>query len=132
MNATATQLVTAVRALGSDAEDARDAAHEACHALEWGVTKRWTRDNIHARRPRTASEKTGSEILARAVEAIVCKRLGIKYPVKKWAFMCWMEMLKNERISLPAGPWLENAIRNAMTTKRTARFADRVLGLVRR
>lgn len=44
----ATNLVNTIQAKGSDAMDARDAAHEACHALMWGVKKKWTRDNIHA------------------------------------------------------------------------------------
>lgn len=126
---TAQRLVDAVRKRGSNADDPRDAAHEACHALEWGVTKKWTRDNIHARKPRIRSDGVSSEITARAVEAIVCADLGVKYDVDKWAFTCWMEMLKNEGISLPTGSWLADAIRRRMKTDGARRMANRVLAL---
>jgi len=42
-------LIAIVVEKGGDARDVRDAAHEACHALMWGVKKKWTRENIHAK-----------------------------------------------------------------------------------
>ncbi|WP_293365077.1 hypothetical protein [Phenylobacterium sp.] len=40
-----------------------------------------------------------------------------------------MEMLKNEGISLPAGDWLEKAIRKRMESPAAREWADRVLEL---
>lgn len=128
MTAEGAALVAAVRARGSDAKDPRDAAHEACHALEWGVTKRWTRNNIHAKKPRNRSEAVASEIMARAVEQLVSARVGYDCgPVEKWALVCWMEMLKNEKIALPTDGWLEGAIRLAMERQTTKKMADRII-----
>lgn len=124
-------LVAAVRAKGSDASDVRDAAHEACHALSWGVKKKWTRNNIHAKKPRVRSEGVADEILARAVEQIVCADLGVECgSIEKWAMVCWMEMLKNERISLPTDGWLVESITSAIKSKRARAMADRILSLV--
>lgn len=123
-------LVAAVRAKGRDARDPRDAAHEACHALKWGVSKRWTRDNIHAKKPRVRSVGVSDEILARAVEQLVSADVGYDCGgVSAWAQTCWMEMLKNEGISLPAGDWLEKAIRKRMESPAAREWADRVLEL---
>ena len=123
-------LVDAVRAKGSDAGDVRDAAHEACHALRWGVSKKWTRDNIHARKPKNRSEGVRDEILARAVEQLVSADLGYDCgTVEHWATVCWMETIRNEGISLPVGDWLEKAIRSCMASKEARRWADRVLAL---
>lgn len=127
---TANELVAIVRARGSDAEDPRDAAHEACHALEWGVTKKWTRNNIHAKKPRARAFGVSSEILARAVEQLVCRDLGVDCgSIEKWAAVCWMEMLKNEGIVLPTGDWLPDAVKQAMRHDRARRYADAVLAL---
>lgn len=129
-NATAERLLKAIRDRGSDARDLRDAAHEACHALSWSVKKRWTRENIHARKPRARALGVSDEILARAVEQLVCQRLGVDCgSVKKWAMVCWMEMLKNERISLPMDGWLEETITTRMKSRDAARMADAVIGL---
>ena len=133
---TPADLVAIVRARGSDANEARDAAHEACHALSWGVKKPWTRDNIHARKPKDSRifgpmPGVREEILARAVEQLVCARLGYDCgTVEKWAMVCWMEMIKNEGISLPTeGNWLVTRVREDMKTERAAAMADRVLAL---
>ena len=127
---TADELVAIVQARGSDAKDARDAAHEACHALEWVVTKKWTRDNIHAKKPRVRTFGVSSEILARAVEQLVCRDLGVDCgSIEQRAAVCWMEMFKNEGIALPTGDWLPDAIKQAMRNDRARRYADMVLAL---
>jgi len=125
----AEQLVAGVRAKGSDARDPRDAAHEACHAIEWKVKRKWTRDNIHAGRPKLRNRAFGvrDEITARAVEALVCAELGIEYDLEKWAMTCWMEMLKNEQISLPAGDFLPNAIKARMGTTHAKNLMHEIL-----
>lgn len=123
-------LVEAVQARGSDARDIRDAAHEARHALKWGVRKKWTRDNIHAKKPRARSEGVADEILARAVEQLVSADLGYDCgSVFTWAMVCYVEMIKNERISLPGGDWLEKAIRSCMASKIARKWADRVIAI---
>lgn len=130
MTPEAEKLVAAVRAKGSNASDPRDAAHEACHALRWGVRGRWTRDNIHASKPQRPAEGVREEILARAVEQLVSKAVGYDCgTLAQWAFTCWMEMAKNEGISLPTGKWLENAITSAMGSKEAKLAADQVLAL---
>jgi hypothetical protein len=135
MTTTPESLITAVRAKGSDASDLRDAAHEACHALSWRVSAPWTRDNIHAKKPkphRIFGDMPGirEEILARAVEQLVCVKLGVDCgTVSRWALVCWMEMLKNERVSLPTGDWLEAQIRDAMGTALAEDMAKAVLRL---
>jgi len=125
-------LVAEVRRRGSDARDARDAAHEACHALQWSVPEPWSRENIHKRKPRLRrADGVTDEIMARAVEQLVCADLGYDCgSVEKWAMVCWMEMLKNERISLPGGSWLEDRIRDAMKRTPARELADKVLGLI--
>jgi hypothetical protein len=123
-------LLDAIRARGSDATSLRDAAHEACHALKWGVKKRWTRDNIHAKKPRVRAYGVADEIEARAVEQLVCRGLGVDCgTVDHWAHVCWMETLKNERISLPAGDWLADHIRSAMQRKATQKMVEKVIAL---
>lgn len=127
--------VAAVRAKGSDAADVRDAAHEACHAISWKVPAPWTRDNIHARKPEDhrifgAMPGVREEVLARAVEQIVCEELGVDCGgVAKWAMVCWMEMLKNERVELPTDGWLEKEIQEAMRGERAKAMAAQVLKL---
>ena len=129
------ELVEIVRSHGCTTNDARDAAHEACHALSWGVKKPWTRDNIHAKKPknhRVFGPMPGvrEEILARAVEQLVCSALGFDCgTVEKWAMVCWMEMIKNEGVSLPTGGWLADSIRSEMTGKRAAELTKRILEL---
>lgn len=124
-------IVAAVRARGSDATDVRDAAHEACHALMWGVSKKWTRNNIHRKCPRRSADKVADEITARAVEMAVCGRFGVAYDLKHWAFVAWIEMLKNEKISLPTDGWLATAIRERLKSRRTQEMVDRVCALAR-
>ncbi len=121
-------LVAAVQAKGSDATTPRDAAHEACHALAWGVSKKWTRDNIHAKKPRSRHEGLSDEITARAVEAKVCEKLGIPHDLEKWVGVCFMELLKNERISVPFD-WLLSSIKARLASPATEDMATRVLGL---
>lgn len=131
---TADALLSAIQAKGSNATTLRDAAHEACHALQWGVKKRWTRDNIHAKKPKRhrifGDIGVRDEMVARAVEQLVCARMGVDCgTVEHWAQICWMETFKNERISLPTGDWLEKQIKEYMTMASSARLADQVIAL---
>lgn len=92
----AEKIIKAIRARGSDATDLRDAAHEAHHALD-AKAKKWDRESIHRalmRRHRCALLR--SEVMARAVEQIVCTRLGVdpKGDVEKWALVACLESIK--------------------------------------
>lgn len=124
-------LVAAVRAKGSDARDVRDAAHEATHALRWKVRAPWTRDRIHdkAPAPRDASRKIREEIIARAVEALICAELGVEYDLPTWAMTCAMEQVKMEGIAVPSLDWLIDAIKNHMAGLEAKRTAAAVLAL---
>jgi len=133
------QFLDAVQARGytphdrttTNISDVRDAAHEACHALQWKVTKPWTRENIHAKCPKRIGDKLVQEILARAVEQLVCADLGAPCDsIEKCAHHCFMEMLQNEKIRLPSGEWLAELIRERMREAPAKELAVRVLALV--
>ena len=127
--ARAERLVAAVRAKGSDADDPRDAAHEACHALEWRVTRKWTRDNIHAKRPRgSAAYGVRDEITARAVEALVCEKLGVEYDQDRYLLACILETAR-DGIALPSFDWLKEAVVRRMTQNYVHDLTKRVLAL---
>lgn len=79
----------------------RDAAHEASHALDFGIED-WSREEIHAcidERLRTVQLQT--EVTARATEMLVCHALKLAYDVEKWAFVSFMEAIKRSRLELP-------------------------------
>jgi hypothetical protein len=128
------QLLAAIVKRGVVSTSLRDAAHEACHALQWGVKRKWTRDNIHAKKPKRhrlfGDIGVRDEIVARAVEQIVCHQLGVDCgSVEHWAQVCWMETMKNERISLPSPMWLADQIRKQLDSATACRLADEVIGL---
>jgi hypothetical protein len=121
----AERIIAAVQAKGNDARDLRDAAHEACHAIAWGVKKKWTRDNIHAKKPKRGplarSQGVFDEISARAVEQLVCADLGVEcWTIEKAATTCWFETLKNEGISLPSPQWIADCVRERMKSPQRA------------
>lgn len=122
-------LIEAVRAKGSDARDLRDAAHEACHALMWKA-KKWDRDSIHKKKPRGLSYAVADEITARAVEQLVCAEFGVDCgTVEHWAGVCFMEMIKNERVSLPSYEWVVDAVKKSMKTDKAREMSKRVIAL---
>lgn len=129
-------LVAAVRARGSDADDARDAAHEALHALRAGLADGWDREVIHAAlvrskrgRERIEAYLFAEEVLARAVERIVCRRVGhdIGDP-EHWLFIAAMEGTKTG-FNVRMADWRE-AVDAVERSARAAEWADRVLALV--
>lgn len=130
---TAEQLITAVRANGNDPRDLRDAAHEAHHAIEAKVKRgKWDRETIHR-----AVMKMGigralqSEIMARAVEQIVCADLGVCCgTVEHWAMIACMEAVKG-RVAVPGFDWMVARIKSAMTTQEARKAADAVLALAK-
>ncbi len=89
------RIVRAVQSRGSNARDVRDAAHEAAHGLTLGLA-RWDRQSVDRAlmrlRPRPRMDH---EVTARAVEAVVCARLGEEHSVEKYATTTAMEAARN-------------------------------------
>ncbi len=102
-------LIAVVRARGSNARDLRDAAHEACHALDVRLEPPWTRDRIHQaitdvceNEPETTQERlVGLELRARAVEYAICVSSGMEYDFDEWINTMWLETAKSLGILIP-------------------------------
>ena len=123
----AARIIAAARARGSDARDLRDAAHEASHALEWGAES-WDRESIHASRPSDLAAVLASEILARAVEGLVCEALDEPIdPVEARALVALLEL---NRLfgGVPFGS-LVQAIRTRANAADAREMAAQVLAL---
>lgn len=138
-------IVAAVASRGSNPRDLRDAAHEACHALMFNVKPgTWDRETINGKIERTRNGHAmarimygrrfgvmiDAEVIARAVEQVVCKRFGVDCgTVEEWAHIAWMEAMQNSRILLPDG-LLPTAIRKAMEhDRRVGLLADKTVAL---
>jgi hypothetical protein len=123
------RLIAAVRKRGSDARDLRDAVHEASHGLRLKMhLDTWDREEIHAAcmdlRP---GDVYVEELMARAVEQVVCDRLGQPAgPVKEWAHITWMEAFKN---GLDMGNHVEEHIVLYMGKPEVAKLADEIIAL---
>ncbi len=126
-------IIDAIRHNGSDAGDLRDAAHEACHAIEVGLRGPWDRESIHRAlsRQRGPGAMVVLEIRARAVEQMVCASLGVDPggDIEHWAFVAIMEAAKNARIGLPGLPWFADCVRTHMKTEECKRLRDAVIAL---
>ena len=123
-----------IRAKGNDADldDLRDAAHEAYHALVAGA-RRWDRESIHKALMRYTHGSPGSlvyeEVMARAVEQLVCKDLGVDcWPIDKTAHIAWMETTKTLGILVPTD-FFNEKIPAAMQRLIARRGADLVIAL---
>ena len=111
-------LIAAVRARGGQPRDLRDAAHEACHALDVSLSPPWTRDRIHdaviahcGNEPDTEQVRLiGLELRARAVEHVVCRSRGIEHDLSAWAITMWMETASSMRIFIPQPERLPDTI----------------------
>lgn len=109
----------------------RDAAHEAHHALDAKVKRgRWDRETIHrAVMKMGKSRAVASEIMARAVEQIVCADLGVDCgTIENWAFISCIEAMK-AGVSMPSSEWFASQVRAAMATPKARKAADAVLAL---
>ena len=123
-----------VRARGNDARDVRDAAHEACHALQAGLEHEpsWDREVVHRALVRATGGRSllvRAEILARAVEQLACRELGVDAgDVKHWAFLSGMEAIK---FGLPfvEPTAATEAILRCMEGEEAAAMVKRVLSL---
>lgn len=125
-------VIAAVRSMGSDACDLRDAAHEAYHAIRGGLRSgRWDRETIHRAVIRLEpADIACHELGARAVEQIVCARIGVDCgTVDSWAHVAWMEAFKSGVLMFPEGSWIADRVRERMTRPRFQRAADEILAL---
>jgi hypothetical protein len=77
-------VIAVIRSKGSDTDNVRDAAHEASHAIQHRL-RRWDRRlvDLHMGRMRPRP-RLRSEAIARAVEQLVCRELGVPYEPKEW------------------------------------------------
>lgn len=124
----AAAIVAWVRGKGSDTDNVRDAAHEASHALEFGV-KKWDRRSIDVaalRKPRPIG--MASEVLARAVEQLVCEALGVEHDWPNFMFIAGMESLKVGN-PMPGPDWLTKAVAAAKKSDAAQAMAARILNL---
>lgn len=137
---TVADVLRAVRDRGSDVEDLRDAAHEACHALEFFVPDgEWDRESIDAycqaaiqkHKARARAFALRSEIFARAVEQVVCADLGAKCPpVEMCAMTACKEAIAVDRVHYDL-PLFILGVKEAMKTAQVRQMADRVIALPR-
>ena len=127
----AEDLTAAIRKKGSDALTVRDAVHEACHAIQWGITGKWSRTNVDRNNPHKSRRQKAfgvlDEITARAVEALVMSKLGLEYDQDKWVSMMIMETLKIDRIALPSFDWVKDAIVERMGTRVAEALATNII-----
>ena len=126
------KLITIVQQFGSDAQDVRDAAHEACHAIDCYVPEGdWDRETIHQHvldKYLSAGEWVAAEVFARAVEWRVCEKLSIPYDLDNWAMISFMETFKNMNLMTPADFWAP-AIETVYKRSKSVRLAEEVLHL---
>lgn len=133
-NDRAKALIDAIRARGSNARDLRDAAHEAYHAIDAGLSSGWDREVIHralCRKHRRPIDLLMSEVMARAVEQIVCADLGVDPggDVDRWAMVSAMEAIKF-RLPHAEPSVFARYVRKAMEDGTARAAADRVLALL--
>ena len=126
-------IIAAVRKRGNDATTLRDAAHEACHAIQARIVRgKWDREAIHHKLTKGLSnaELVRVEIVARAVEQLVCRDLGVDCgSVEEWANITWWETAKNMRIQLPDPKWIADCVHKSMGHDSARKLADKVIAL---
>lgn len=124
-------IIAAIRAQGNNASDLQDAAHEAHHALDAGVPEgQWDRTTIHRYVADLGPDAaTASEVMARAVEQIVCADMGVDCgPPESWAIMSCLEAAKLG-MPLPSVDAFLARVREAMVSPEARAAADRVMAL---
>ena len=123
-------VIAHVRSMGSDATDLRDAAHEACHALDCDA-ERWDRDSVHDavwRKYELAGDRLRAEAFARAVERLVCECAGVPYDRDQWMLMAAMETIKNGIRGVPYSFW-PKVTERMMQSNEAQEMAARILAL---
>jgi hypothetical protein len=127
---TAERVLAAVRARGSDARDVRDAAHEASHALQFRLPN-WNRTliDLHMHRVRPAA-RVRSEVIARAVEQLVCERVGFPYDPAEFISVALLEMAMTFRdVEAPTTTVFTASVREALAMPTVRRLVDKIVGM---
>lgn len=137
MNDQAHRILSAIRARGcepighgTDPGEFRHAVHEAVHGIRLGA-KSWSNDAIHRACTRVRpGDRLREELIARAVEQLVCQRLGVACDtVEHFAFWTCMEALKN-RVDIGGPDEFARGVRRCMEDARTvAPLVEQVLAL---
>lgn len=123
------QMLKAFEAHGIETDNVRDGAHEAAHALAWDVAYPWTREDISDAAPRGNGRKFQAELVARAVEQIVCEAVGAPCEdLQSRAFIAAMEAMKMDRYNAPLDAWIKG-IENALKSQEAKALAAQVLAL---
>jgi hypothetical protein len=132
MSATAAALLLALRARGVDNTDLRHCVHEASHALDAKMRGKWTNTAVSAAMKRLGPGRAAaSELLARAVEQIVCARLGVETKtLDHWVGVSCMEAIKF-RDPFLSYPEALAAARRSMGTKAAEARAAEILALAK-
>jgi hypothetical protein len=135
---TPAELVAALVARGIDLGEWKDdealryAAHEACHALQSGLEPPWTNKRVDDSMKRfRRGDRAFYEIMARAVEQIVCRELG--HPcrdVEHWAFMAVKEAATFREAFFDFDQTVD-MIKRAMTTLDAQIYSSRIIALAR-
>jgi hypothetical protein len=121
-------IVEWTRANGSDATNVRDAAHEASHALELDCES-WDRATIDdAARALRPGESAASEVLARAVEQLVCEALGIQHNWDEFMLIACLEAAKVGR-PFPGPGWMTKAVAQVKSSQKAKDMAARILAM---
>lgn len=128
---TAARILTATRRRGVvpfESGDLRYASHEACHGIELGLDD-WDVDTIHyALAEQRIGDRVVMECRARAVEQIVCARLGVATKtIEQWAYVTSMEALRN-RLDVPIDA-IVTGTRARMDCPKTLALAERILAV---
>lgn len=135
MSLNAERLVEVVQARGSDAQDPRDAAHEACHALDARLGRKpWTRALIHegllrAQKSSLIMSLVDLELRARAVERLVCEMLSTPYDSAMWLDVMMLEVLKTTGAVFPSRDWVARAVERRCGWPEMQRRATSILKL---
>lgn len=123
----AEHIVARVRERGSDTDNVRDAAHEASHALEYGV-RFWDRESIHATLRKQKPVKQGvSEVFARAVEAEICLLCEEPYNQDEFLLLAQIESIKGSGIQLPDN--FKDLVEEARKTPQVQNLVKRICQL---
>lgn len=69
------------------------------------------------------------ELLARAVEALVCRACRVEYVVERWAAISYLEALSTYNLRLPAMNWVRRGIELHIERPEAHDLAGRILRL---
>lgn len=128
----AERIVFAIRSRGSNAQDLRDAAHEACHALDVKLRGSWERERLHRALARHCGDPGTMiyfEMRARAVEAVICEQIEGAHDLQKWVNVCLLETATTLGIALPSFDWAVDQVTKHKTRPATLRLVEQIKAL---